>query len=63
MYIRTWAYRTVKDRLPAILVGVIDTLHKEKDKLTQQYEMVITIYISSLTILQCCMSAVTFGSY
>lgn len=42
---RSFAYRTVKDRLPAILVTVIDTLHKEKERLHAQHSTVGSVYL------------------
>ena len=34
---RTFAYVTVKDRMPRILTQVIDTVHKEEGKMKEQY--------------------------
>ena len=34
---RTFAYVTVKDRMPRILTQVIDTVHKEEANMKAQY--------------------------
>lgn len=34
---RSFAYLTVKDRMPTILTKVIDTLHRNKDKFLEEY--------------------------
>lgn len=34
---RSFAYLTVKDRLPTILTKVIDTIHRNKDKFLEEY--------------------------
>lgn len=34
---RSFAYLTVKDRLPTILTKVIDTIHRSKDKIFEEY--------------------------
>ena len=34
---RTFAYVTVKDRMPRILTQVIDTVHKEETNMKTQY--------------------------
>lgn len=48
---RTFAYKTVKDRLPSILVGVIDSLHKEKERVTEEHGTVRVVVVSV-----CCLS-------
>lgn len=40
---RSFAYLTVKDRLPTILTKVIDTIHRSKDKFFEEYGEVRTI--------------------
>lgn len=34
---RSFAYLTVKDRMPTILTKVIDTIHRNKDKFLEEY--------------------------
>lgn len=34
---RSFAYLTVKDRLPTILTKVIDTIHRNKDKFLEEH--------------------------
>lgn len=34
---RSFAYLTVKDRLPTILTKVIDTIHRNKNKFFEEY--------------------------
>uniref|UniRef100_A0A673H5L6 Uncharacterized protein n=1 Tax=Sinocyclocheilus rhinocerous TaxID=307959 RepID=A0A673H5L6_9TELE len=34
---RSFAYLTVRDRLPTILTKVIDTLHRNKDNFFKEY--------------------------
>lgn len=34
---RSFAYLTVKDRMPTILTRVIDTIHRNKDKFLEEY--------------------------
>ncbi|XP_058796917.1 damage-control phosphatase ARMT1-like [Phymastichus coffea] len=36
-YKRSFAFKTIKDRLPVILTQIIDTLSREKDNITQKY--------------------------
>lgn len=43
---RSFAYLTVKDRLPTILTKVIDTIHRNKNKFFEEYGEVRIIYIS-----------------
>lgn len=44
---RTFAYVTVKDRMPRILTQVIDTVHKEEGRMKEQYGEVSYVSISS----------------
>ncbi|KAG9347646.1 hypothetical protein JZ751_005218 [Albula glossodonta] len=37
LYFRSFAYLTVKDRLPTILTKVIDTIHRNKDKFFEEH--------------------------
>jgi hypothetical protein len=41
---RTFAYVTVKDRMPRILTQVIDTVHKEEANMKAQYGEVSYLY-------------------
>ncbi len=41
---RSFAYLTVRDRLPTILTKVIDTLHRNKDNFFKEYGEVYMIF-------------------
>jgi len=40
----SFAYVTVKDRLPRILVQIIDTLHKQKERILKDHDQVSELF-------------------
>ncbi len=39
-FVRTFAYRTLKDRMPRILTQVIDTINREEKQVSQEHQEV-----------------------
>ena len=47
---RSFAYLTVRDRLPTILTKAVDSIHRNKDKFSEQYgEVGITLQLFLIT--------------